>query len=112
MYQTTHRPPVPNGPGSCPRCLAAVLWCLTEANRVPQAIDAARDSAGNQAVRIDHLGRYLVRQLTRDRSSTEGSESLHKPHVATCAAPAPRSAQRRLSSARVNVGVRPVRWQR
>lgn len=112
MPYPNQSPAPPNGPGTCPRCLAQVIWCTTDANRVPQAIDRHRDPQGNQAVRIDRVGRYLVRQLTRERPTPEGSETLHKPHVATCPVPAPRPARRRLSAAKARTGVRPVRWQR
>ncbi|MFD9445488.1 hypothetical protein ACFWBR_42415 [Streptomyces sp. NPDC060006] len=101
-----------NGPGTCPRCLALVIWCTTDANRVPQAVDRKRDPEGNQAVRIDRVGRYLVRQLSNERPTLEGSETQHKPHIATCPIPAPRPARKRLSATKVRTGVRPVRWQR
>ncbi|MEU9972324.1 hypothetical protein [Streptomyces sp. NPDC051014] len=107
------RPPAANGPGLCPSCFARIIWCVTEHQRA-QMVDADRDERGNQAVRQDRTGRYLVRQLTKDRPSTEGSEALHMPHVATCSAPAPRrtATPTRMSAARVRQGVRPVRWQR
>lgn len=105
------RPAPPNGPGTCPRCHQPVIWCTTEANRVPQAVDPDRDPTGNQAVRQDRTGRYLVRQLSGDRRTPEGSEVIHQPHIATCPNPAPKPARKRLSAARVTVGVRPVRWQ-
>jgi hypothetical protein len=105
------RPTPPNGPGTCPRCQEPVIWCLTDANRVPQPIDRNRDTDGNQAVRIDLVGRYHVRQLSGDRPTPEGSETVHQPHIATCPAPAPRPA-RRLPAAKVRTGVRPHRWQR
>ncbi|MFM9563275.1 MULTISPECIES: hypothetical protein [Streptomyces] len=112
MPYPSPRPAPPNGPGTCPRCHEPVIWCVTDANRVLQAVDRDRDPEGNQAVRVDRVGRYLVRQLSKDRPSTEGSESLHQPHIATCPVPTPRPARKRLSSARVKTGVRPVRWQR
>ncbi|MFK0155394.1 hypothetical protein ACIQVK_25375 [Streptomyces sp. NPDC090493] len=108
------RPPAPNGPGVCNRCFAEVIWCVT-VNKRAQMVDAAPDDNGNQAVRQDGTGRYLVRQLTKERPSVEGAEHLHMPHVATCRAPAaPRrtTTPTRMSSARVRQGVRPVRWQR
>ncbi|WP_405930343.1 hypothetical protein [Streptomyces sp. NBC_00827] len=102
--------PVPrNGPGSCTRCDAAVIWCLN-ANGNTQAINRERVAYGNQAVRQDSAGRWHVRQLNRDRPSLEGSEALHYPHAPTCSAPATRTP-RRLSAAKVRTGVRPVRWQ-
>jgi hypothetical protein len=106
------RPAPPNGPGRCPRCLAQVIWCLN-ANGNTQAINPNRvEEWGNQAVRQDQAGRYHVRQLTKERPTLEGSEALHYPHAATCPNPAPRQpVKRRLSSAKVRVGVRPVRWQ-
>ena len=111
-YPTT-RPPAPNGPATCPRCLAPVIWCTT-VNQRAQMVDRDRNPDGNQAVRQDHTGRWLVRQLTKDRPTVEGAEALHMPHVATCAVPAPPGspARRRMSAARVRTGVRPVRWQR
>ncbi|QQM44984.1 hypothetical protein [Streptomyces liliifuscus] len=112
MPHPSPRPSPRNGPGNCPRCLEAVIWCVTDANRVTQAVDPKPDPAGNQAVRIDRVGRYLVRQLSNDRPSLEGSEKLHKPHVATCPVPAPKPAAKRLSATKVRAGVRPVRWQR
>ncbi|MBZ6259733.1 hypothetical protein KVH22_29900 [Streptomyces olivaceus] len=105
------RPPAATGPGHCPRCLAEVLWCVTAANRVPVAVDTDRDPAGNQAVRQDHTGRWLTRQLTKDRPTPENDEHLHMPHIATCPVPAPR----RTPAPRITRdrrGVRPVRWQR
>lgn len=111
MPYPNQKPAPPNGPGTCPRCHQEVIWCVTDANRVPQAVDPARDPKGNQAVRIDRVGRYLVRQTSKERPTPEGSETLHQPHIATCPNPAPRPARKRLSSARVKTGVRPVRWQ-
>lgn len=108
-YPTT-RPPAPNGPDHCPRCLAAVIWCTT-VNQKAQMIDPDRDPRGNQAVRQDHTGRWLVRQLTRERPTPEGSEALHMPHIATCPVPAPRRTPAPRTS-RARTGVRPVRWQR
>jgi hypothetical protein len=104
------RPAPPNGPGRCPRCGDPVIFCRN-ANGNTQAVNAERRDYGNQAVRQDGTGRYHVRQLTRERPTLEGSEALHYPHAATCTNPAPRPA-RRLSAAKVRVGVRPVRWQR
>jgi hypothetical protein len=113
MPYPTLRPPAPNGPARCPRCLAAVIWCTTEKQKA-QMVDRDRNENGNQAVRQDHTGRWLVRQLTKDRPTPEGAEALHMPHVATC--PPLRAAgqptQRRMSAAKARVGVRPVRWQR
>ncbi|UAX56786.1 hypothetical protein K5X85_29095 [Streptomyces sp. A144] len=106
------RPPAANGPGHCPRCLASVIWCLTDARRVPQAVDPDRDPSGRVAVRVDGTGRYLCRQLSKERPSPEGGEHLHVAHVANCPAAAPRTTSRRLSSSRARTGVRPVRWQR
>lgn len=109
MPYPTPRPPATNGPGHCPRCLAAVIWCVT-VNQRTQAIDTARNDDGNQAVRVDHTGRWLVRQLTSERPTPEAGENLHMPHIATCPAPAPR--QPRTAGTRGRRGVRPVRWQR
>lgn len=103
------RPPAPNGPARCPRCLAPVIWCVT-AHQKAQMINAERNPDGNQAVRQDHTGRWLVRQLTRERPTPEAGEQLHLPHAATCTAPAPR--QPRLPISRGRRGIRPVRWQR
>ena len=114
-YSQPPRPAPPNGHGTCPRCGANVIWCVTEANRSLQAVDATRNERGNQAVRQDRAGRWWARQLTKARPTLEGSEARHMPHIATCANPAPpRPGQtpRRLSSSRVRTGVRPVRWQR
>ena len=107
------RPAPPNGPGRCPRCGEEVIFCLN-ANGRTQAINRNRVAEwGNQAVRQDQAGRWHVRQLTKERPTLEGSEALHYPHAATCTNPPPRPpATRRLSSAKVRVGVRPVRWQR
>ncbi|MFI6337815.1 hypothetical protein [Streptomyces sp. NPDC050535] len=105
------RPTPPNGPGRCPRCDAAVLWCLNS-NKNTQAINAQRVGYGNQAVRQDVAGRWHVRQLTKARPSLEGSEALHYPHAPTCTAAPPVQTPRRLSATRVRSGVRPVRWQR
>ncbi|MEU0109529.1 hypothetical protein ABZ313_29810 [Streptomyces sp. NPDC006251] len=110
MPYPTARPAAPNGPGHCPRCLAEVLWCITAANRVPFAVNPQRDDNGNQAVRQDHTGRWLTRQLTRERPTPENDEHLHMPHLKTCPVPAPRSP--RPPAPRSRHGVRPVRWQR
>ncbi len=110
MPYPTARPPAPNGPGHCPRCLREVLWCITATNRVAFAVDPERDENGNQAVRQDHTGRWLTRQLTRERPTPEAGENLHMPHVKTCPAPAPRAP--RPPASRSRRGVRPVRWQR
>ncbi|MEV4858947.1 hypothetical protein [Streptomyces ossamyceticus] len=105
------RPAPPNGPGRCTRCGEAVIFCLNAKGNT-QAINRDRVEWGNQAVRVDVAGRWHVRQLTKERPSLEGSEALHYPHAPTCTNPAPRTpAKRRLSSSRVRVGVRPVRWQ-
>ncbi|MFU0241687.1 hypothetical protein ACKI1J_38855 [Streptomyces scabiei] len=113
MPYNTPRPAPLNGPGTCPRCGAAVIFCLN-ANGITQAINRARvEEWGNQAVRVDVAGRWHVRQLTKERPSLEGSEALHYPHAPTCTNPPPRPpAKRRLSSSRVRVGVRPIRQQR
>ncbi|HET9382563.1 MAG TPA: hypothetical protein VFP69_17270 [Streptomyces sp.] len=108
MYPTP-RPPAPNGPSRCPRCLAPVIWCTT-VNKRSQMIDAQRDPSGNQAVRQDHTGRWLVRQITKDRPTPEAGEHLHQPHIATCTA-APARPARRAPAARRRTGVRPAPWQ-
>ncbi|MBP5890625.1 hypothetical protein [Streptomyces scabiei] len=111
-YQNPRSAPQ-NGPGECPRCHAPVIFCLN-ANGITQAINRHRvEEWGNQAVRQDQAGRWLVRQLSGDRPTLEGSEALHYPHAPTCTNPAPRaSTARRLSSAKVRQGVRPIRQQR
>ena len=110
-YQNPRPAPL-NGPGECPRCHAAVIFCLNAKGNL-QAVNRERRDYGNQAVRQDQAGRWHVRQLGKDRPTLEGSEALHWPHAATCTNPAPKPpAARRLSSTRVRVGVRPVRWQR
>ncbi|MFD9107163.1 hypothetical protein [Streptomyces bottropensis] len=112
MPYSNPRPAPRNGPGTCNRCGAAVIFCLNAKGNL-QAVNRERRDYGNQAVRQDQAGRYHVRQLGKDRPTLEGSEALHWPHAATCSNPAPRPpAARRLSSAKVRVGVRPVRWQR
>lgn len=103
------RPPAPNGPALCPRCLAPVIWCVT-VNQKAQMVDRDRNEDGNQAVRTDHTGRWLVRRLTRERPTPEAGENLHMPHAATCPLPAPR--QPRLGLPRGRRGIRPHRWQR
>ncbi|MFI0528524.1 hypothetical protein ACH3XX_00570 [Streptomyces scabiei] len=107
------RPAPRNGPGTCSRCGAAVIWCLN-ANGITQAVNRQRTPEyGNQAVRQDETGRWHVRQLGGDRTTLEGSEALHYPHAPTCTNPPPRPpAKRRLSSSRVRFGVRPIRQQR
>lgn len=105
------KPAPPNGPGTCGRCRADVIFCLN-ANGIAQAINRERVEYGNQAVRQDQTGRWHVRQLNKERPTLEGSEALHYPHAPTCTNPAPKPARKRLSAARVTVGVRPVRWQR
>jgi len=106
MYPTP-RPPAPNGSGRCPRCLAEVIWCVT-VNRRAQMVDHDRNPDGNQAVRQDHTGRWLVRQLTSERPTPEGAENLHMPHVATCTAPAPRAP--RPADTRSRRSARPAPW--
>ncbi|WP_171111263.1 MULTISPECIES: hypothetical protein [unclassified Streptomyces] len=109
-YPTT-RPPAPNGPATCPRCLALVIWCVT-VNQKAQMVDRDRNPDGNQAVRVDHTGRWLVRQLTRERPTPEAGENLHMPHVVTCPVPAPRRTPTP-GIPRGRRGVRPVRrWGR
>lgn len=105
------RPPAPNGPAHCPRCLEPVIWCTTPHQRA-QMIDPDRDNRGNQAVRQDHTGRWLTRQLTRERPTPEAGENLHQPHAASCPDARRRAAQRRRTPGRARTGVRPVRWQR
>ncbi|MGC5034127.1 hypothetical protein ACPXCS_06140 [Streptomyces sp. DT190] len=112
MPYPTSRPPAPNGPGHCPRCLQEVLWCITAKARVPFAVDLQRNENGNQAVRQDHTGRWLTRQLTRERPTPENDEHLHMPHIKTCPVPAPRPTQQPPAGGRGRRGVRPVRWQR
>ncbi|EPD63155.1 hypothetical protein [Streptomyces sp. HGB0020] len=109
MPYPTPRPPAPNGPDRCPRCHAPVIWCVT-VNQRAQMIDADRNPDGNSAVRQDHTGRWLVRQLTRERPTPEAGENLHMPHAATCPAPAPRTPRPPMPRGRQ--GVRLVRWQR
>jgi hypothetical protein len=109
-YNPPPRPAPRNGPGTCPRCGDAVIFCLNAKGNT-QAVNRERRDYGNQAVRQDQAGRWHVRQLNRERPTLEGSEALHYPHAATCTNPAPRPA-RRLSATKVRVGVRPVRWQR
>ncbi|MEU9386182.1 hypothetical protein AB0D38_36840 [Streptomyces sp. NPDC048279] len=83
-------------------------------NQRAQMVDATPNELGNSCVRRDHTGRYLVRQLTKERPTTEGAEALHMPHHATCTVPPPRrtATPSRMSATRVRHGVRPVRWQR
>ncbi|SBT89399.1 hypothetical protein GA0115233_100946 [Streptomyces sp. DI166] len=109
MPYPTPRPAAPNGPGTCARCLQPVIWCVN-ANQNTQAVDRARNPEGNQAVRQDGTGRWLTRQLTKERPTPEHDEQLHMPHHATCPVPAPRQPRR--SGPRSRHGVRPVRWQR
>ncbi|MEH0564675.1 hypothetical protein QBA57_39780 [Streptomyces scabiei] len=109
-YNPPPRPAPRNGPGTCPRCGDPVIFCLNARN-ITQAVNRQRVDYGNQAVRVDVAGRWHVRQLNRERPTLEGSEALHYPHAPTCTNPPPKPP-RRLSSAKVRVGVRPVRWQR
>ncbi|MGW4107025.1 hypothetical protein [Streptomyces sp. NPDC004976] len=83
---------------------------MTAANRVPLAVEVDRNEDGNQAVRQDHTGRWLTRQLTKERPTPENDEHLHMPHIKSCPVPAPRGA--RTPAPRIHRGVRPVRWQR
>ncbi|NEB00603.1 hypothetical protein [Streptomyces sp. SID13726] len=102
------RPAPPNGPGHCPRCGSEVIWCVT-VNQKAQMVDRPRNQDGNQAVRCDRTGRWLVRQLSSERPTPEADERLHMPHIATCTVPPPRQPR---PSAPRNRGIRPVRWQR
>ncbi|WP_432135850.1 hypothetical protein [Streptomyces sp. bgisy154] len=99
------RPPAPNGPGHCPRCLQPVIWATTT-NQRTQAIDPDRNPNGNQALRVDGTGRWLVRQLTKERPTPEHDEHLHMPHIATCPAPTP-PRPRRPTAPRQRRGIRP-----
>ncbi|MFE9923293.1 hypothetical protein ACFYQA_17410 [Streptomyces sp. NPDC005774] len=113
MPYPTPSPPASNGPGTCPHCLARVLWCLTDANRKPLAVDPAEDTTGNQAVRVDTEGTYWTRQLSKARPAVEQREVLRRPHFASCpTAQARAAAARRRTPGRARTGVRPVRWQR
>lgn len=103
-------PALPTGPGVCTRCLRPVIWCVT-ANQKPMAVDDERNPEGNQAVRQDHTGRWLTRQLSKERPTPEAGENLHMPHVVTCPVPAPRP-RANPPVPRGRRGVRPVRWQR
>lgn len=109
MPYPSPRPAPRNGPGHCPRCRNPVIWCVT-AHQKAQMVDADRNPDGNQAVRQDHTGRWLVRQLTRERPTPEAGENLHMPHIATCPTPAPRRTPAPRTP-RGRRGVRPVRWQ-
>lgn len=105
------RPAPRNGPGTCPRCHAAVIFCLN-AGGITQAINRERVDYGNQAVFQTDAGQWRVRQLTKARPSLEGSEALHYPHAPTCTTAPPVQTPRPLSATRVRTGVRPARWQR
>jgi hypothetical protein len=77
----------------CERCNARVLWTITAAgNRM--AVDPKPADDGNQAVYQDGAGTYKSRGISKDRPSLEGAEWRAKPHVATCANPAPRQPRR------------------
>ncbi|WP_432159162.1 hypothetical protein [Streptomyces sp. bgisy153] len=104
-YPAPRPPATKNGPGTCPRCYRPVIWCVN-ANQNTQAVDPDRDPKGNQAVRQDHTGRWLTRQLTRERPTLEGAEQLHMPHIATCPAPTP-PRPRRPTAPRQRRGIRP-----
>ncbi|MFI2437429.1 hypothetical protein [Streptomyces sp. NPDC018693] len=108
MPYPTPRPPAPkNGPGTCPRCYRPVIWATTAHQRT-QPIDPDRNPKGNQALRQDHTGRWLVRQLNNERPTPEGAEQLHMPHIATCPNPAPQpSRPKRPAAPRHRRGVRP-----
>jgi hypothetical protein len=95
------------GPGTCDRCGARVLWCLTDANRRAIAVDPAEDATGNQAVRIDSSGLYWARQLTKARPVAEQREVLRRPHIASCTRrPRPTSSRPGRRAA-----VRPGAWR-
>ncbi|WP_330348145.1 hypothetical protein [Streptomyces sp. NBC_00582] len=104
------RPAPHNGPGTCTRCHQAVIYCLTAENKVTRAVDPERNPNGNQAVHQDHTGRWIARQLDRERPTPEHAEVLHMPHVATCPVPAPRPS--RAAAPRQRRGVRPAPWWR
>lgn len=110
MSIPSYRPPAPNGPGTCPRCCAPVIWTITTKNRVSQAVDTHRDPRGNQAIRQTVTGRWISRQLTKDRPAPEHDETLHMPHRITCTSPPPAPAPRpRLP--RERRGTRPIQGQ-
>ena len=90
--------------------VAVLYWVYHDPNRRAQMVDHDPDPRGNQAVRQDHTGRWLVRQLSGERPTPEGAEKLHMPHVATCPVPAPRPRPR-LAIPRGRQGVRPAPWR-
>ncbi|NJP75698.1 hypothetical protein HCJ99_34025, partial [Streptomyces sp. C1-2] len=71
-----------------------------------------RNDRGNQAVRVDHTGRWLVRQLDKERPTPENDEHLHMPHIATCTAATPRPARTASAGGRGRRVLRPAPWQR
>ncbi|MFE2046698.1 hypothetical protein ACFXAZ_38465 [Streptomyces sp. NPDC059477] len=111
MYPTP-RPPATNGYGTCPDCHARILWCLTDANRKPIAVEPDPDPTGNQAIRVDTNGTYWARQLTNARPALEQREVLRRPHLASRTCPAARRARATRTTSHTHTGVRPVRWQR
>jgi hypothetical protein len=72
-------------PSHCTACGALIRWTVTE-GRKRLAVDITPDPEGNTAVSRDGRGTWLSRRPTTDLPLAP-YEKLHKPHVATCAAP-------------------------
>jgi len=74
---------------TCPSCNERIRWAVTTAGR-RQPLNAEPNEKGNVAVYTDGTGTLRARALTAERPSLEHLEWRAMPHVATCAAPAPR----------------------
>lgn len=102
------------GPGRCPDCERAVIWCLTTRHQKRIAIDPNPDPTGNQAVSVRDTT-YWARQLSGDRPNVEDREVLRQPHVASCPVAKARAAaaKRRLTAHYRNTAraVRPAPWR-
>lgn len=69
---------------SCRRCLAAIVWAVTDAGkRMPLDVRIDHTGLGNVAVRQDATGRLNARVLA-DGQEPYGYERRAMPHFATC----------------------------
>lgn len=67
----------------CRRCGGSVIVATTSATGSRILLDAEPDPSGNQAVRRDHTGTVITRQL-KAGEEPDGHERRMMPHVPTC----------------------------